>query len=89
MRELGDRRDQVVELQMQTPPHEPSAGERLATILRQRIDAAGHLIQDALAEQLRLESDDRDLQLLDLCWDLQRVLRLRASEPPVVPGRSS
>jgi hypothetical protein len=38
---------------------------------------------------LRLESDDRDLQLLDLCWDLQRVLRLRASEPPVVPGRSS
>jgi hypothetical protein len=89
MRELGDRRDRVIELQMQTPPHEPSAGERLAAILRQRIDAAGHLIQDALAEQLRLESDDRDLQLLDLCWDLQRVLRLRPPTPPVIPGRPS
>ncbi|GIF08703.1 hypothetical protein [Actinoplanes siamensis] len=87
MQELGGRREQV-ELTMVTPPHEPTADERIASILGKRIDAAGQVIAEALAEQLRLEAGDRDLQLLDLCWDLQRVLRLRPPAPPVVPGRS-
>ncbi|GAA2681836.1 hypothetical protein Apa02nite_014870 [Actinoplanes palleronii] len=90
MFEAGQRAEQV-RLIMQTPPHEPSADARRAEILQSRIAAAGRLIHTALQEQLRLESGDRDLQLLDLVWDLQSALCIRppaAPEPPVVPGRS-
>lgn len=75
-----------------TVPHEPSADARRAVVLEDRIARAGMLLLDALAAQLRLEAEDRNIELLDLAWDLQAALCLRAPgapEPPVVPGRTS
>ncbi|WIM97817.1 hypothetical protein ACTOB_001371 [Actinoplanes oblitus] len=86
---LGKRREVV--MQTIVPPHEPSADARRAAVLEERIAAAGRRIHVALQAQSRLEADDRNDELLDLAWDLQLDLCLRApgsAEPPVTPGRS-
>jgi hypothetical protein len=81
-----------IEPEFVTVPHEPSADARRAAVLEDRIAAAGGLILTALTAQVHGPVGERNWPLLNLIWDLQAALCLRAPgapEPPVVPGRSS